>query len=220
MASGVVYYDADGVEQFQPAEVVILACNGIGTPRILLNSASARFPERAGEFQRPGRQEPDVPSLCPDLRLFRRAARRLSRSGQLHLEPGVLRNRPLARVRARLHLRILPRPGAGDGRGARHGDRPPALGRRPSSRVSQAVPSPHRHGGDLRGPAGGAQQCHARSGAEGFQRHSGAEDRLHAEREQPPHAGSRGGARHRDPAGRRRARCGVTRRRWPTAAGI
>ena len=44
MASGVVYYDADGVEQFQPAEVVIMACNGIGTPRILLNSVSGRFP--------------------------------------------------------------------------------------------------------------------------------------------------------------------------------
>jgi len=44
MASGAIYYDADGVEQFQPAEVVILACNGIGTPRILLNSASGRFP--------------------------------------------------------------------------------------------------------------------------------------------------------------------------------
>src|SRR6202161_2860392 len=38
MASGVVYYDADGVEHFQPAEVVILACNAIGTARILLNS--------------------------------------------------------------------------------------------------------------------------------------------------------------------------------------
>ena len=45
MATGVVYYDADGVEHFQPAEVVILACNGVGTPRILLNSKSARFPE-------------------------------------------------------------------------------------------------------------------------------------------------------------------------------
>ena len=44
MASGAIYYDADGQEQFQPAEVVILACNGIGTPRLLLNSASARFP--------------------------------------------------------------------------------------------------------------------------------------------------------------------------------
>ncbi len=44
MASGVVYYDAEGIEHFQATEVVILACNGIGTPRILLNSASPRFP--------------------------------------------------------------------------------------------------------------------------------------------------------------------------------
>ena len=44
MATGVVYYDADGVEHFQPAEVVILACNGVGTPRLLLNSVSGRFP--------------------------------------------------------------------------------------------------------------------------------------------------------------------------------
>jgi choline dehydrogenase-like flavoprotein len=44
MASGVVYFDADGVERFQPAEVVVLACNGVGTPRLLLNSASGRFP--------------------------------------------------------------------------------------------------------------------------------------------------------------------------------
>ncbi len=44
MASGAIYYDADGVECFQPAEVVIVACNGIGTPRLLLNSASSRFP--------------------------------------------------------------------------------------------------------------------------------------------------------------------------------
>ena len=44
MASGVVYYDADGHEVFQPAHVVVLACNGIGTPRLLLNSVSGRFP--------------------------------------------------------------------------------------------------------------------------------------------------------------------------------
>lgn len=44
MASGVVYYDPNGIERFQPAEVVILAANGVGTPRLLLNSASARFP--------------------------------------------------------------------------------------------------------------------------------------------------------------------------------
>ena len=45
MATGVVYYDADGVEHFQAAEVVIMACNGVGTPRILLNSVSKRFPD-------------------------------------------------------------------------------------------------------------------------------------------------------------------------------
>ena len=44
MAAGAIYYDAEGKEHFQPAEVVIVACNGVGTPRLLLNSASARFP--------------------------------------------------------------------------------------------------------------------------------------------------------------------------------
>jgi choline dehydrogenase-like flavoprotein len=45
MASGVIYYDQHGMERFQPAQMVILAANGIGTPRLLLNSASARFPD-------------------------------------------------------------------------------------------------------------------------------------------------------------------------------
>jgi len=45
MASGVIYYDAEGGEQFQAAEVVILACNGVGTPRLMLNSVSAKFPD-------------------------------------------------------------------------------------------------------------------------------------------------------------------------------
>jgi choline dehydrogenase-like flavoprotein len=44
MAAGAIYYDADGKEHFQPAEVVIVACNGVGTPRLLLNSASGKFP--------------------------------------------------------------------------------------------------------------------------------------------------------------------------------
>jgi choline dehydrogenase-like flavoprotein len=45
MANGVIYYDEDGDERFQPAEVVVLACNGVGTPRILLNSTSSQFPD-------------------------------------------------------------------------------------------------------------------------------------------------------------------------------
>jgi choline dehydrogenase-like flavoprotein len=44
MATGVVYYDADGLVQFQPAELVIMACNGVGTARLLLHSTSSRFP--------------------------------------------------------------------------------------------------------------------------------------------------------------------------------
>lgn len=43
-ATGVIYYDESGVEHHQEAEIVILACNGVGTPRLLLNSTSARFP--------------------------------------------------------------------------------------------------------------------------------------------------------------------------------
>ncbi|HZR81183.1 MAG TPA: GMC family oxidoreductase [Candidatus Binatia bacterium] len=45
MADGVIYYDADGNERRQRAEVVVMACNGIGTPRILLNSKSPQFPD-------------------------------------------------------------------------------------------------------------------------------------------------------------------------------
>jgi choline dehydrogenase-like flavoprotein len=45
MADGVIYYDADGVERRQKAHVVVLACNGIGTPRLLLNSRSKHFPD-------------------------------------------------------------------------------------------------------------------------------------------------------------------------------
>ncbi|MCC8427345.1 GMC family oxidoreductase [Reyranella aquatilis] len=44
MATGAIYYDAEGQEHFQPAEMVIVACNGVGTPRLLLNSVSGRFP--------------------------------------------------------------------------------------------------------------------------------------------------------------------------------
>jgi len=45
LADGVIYYDRDGVERRQKAHVVVLACNGIGTPRLLLNSRSPQFPD-------------------------------------------------------------------------------------------------------------------------------------------------------------------------------
>jgi len=44
-ADGALYYDAQGALHKQRAEIVVLACNGIGTPRLLLNSRSALFPD-------------------------------------------------------------------------------------------------------------------------------------------------------------------------------
>ena len=43
-ANGAVYYTADGGVEQQRARVVVVACNGIGTPRLLLNSVSSHFP--------------------------------------------------------------------------------------------------------------------------------------------------------------------------------
>ena len=174
MASGVVYYDKDGVEQFQPAEVVIIACNGVGTPRLLLNSASGALPERPCQFERAGRQEPDVPSLRTGLRLCRRADRQQPRAADLPVEQGVLRDRLVARLRARLCVQF--------GRGAgpvfeaviseQQGH--PALGRGSSPRLPQAQRPSAGVLRDLRGSAGGAQPRHARSRAEGQSRHSRA----------------------------------------------
>lgn len=44
-ATGVTYFDRDGNEQFQPAGAVVLCANGAETPRLLLNSATSRFPD-------------------------------------------------------------------------------------------------------------------------------------------------------------------------------
>jgi choline dehydrogenase-like flavoprotein len=45
LADGALYYDEAGHIQEQKAHLVVLACNGIGTPRLLLNSCSALFPD-------------------------------------------------------------------------------------------------------------------------------------------------------------------------------
>ena len=45
LATGAIYIDRNGNEQFQRALTVILAANGVGTPRLLLLSASSRFPD-------------------------------------------------------------------------------------------------------------------------------------------------------------------------------
>lgn len=45
LADGVIYFDAEGREHCQKARMVVVACSGIGTPRLLLNSRSSAFPD-------------------------------------------------------------------------------------------------------------------------------------------------------------------------------
>jgi len=47
-ADGALYHDRDGHVRRQKARAVVLAANGIGTPRLLLNSRSARCPDGIG----------------------------------------------------------------------------------------------------------------------------------------------------------------------------
>ena len=44
-ATGVHYFDKDKRERFQKARAVVVSANGAETPRLLLNSANARFPQ-------------------------------------------------------------------------------------------------------------------------------------------------------------------------------
>jgi choline dehydrogenase-like flavoprotein len=44
-ATGVAYFDADKREHFQKARAVVVSANGAETPRLLLMSANARFPD-------------------------------------------------------------------------------------------------------------------------------------------------------------------------------
>ena len=46
--TGVTYFDGDGILRRQEAKIVILACNGVGTPRLLLNSANEFAPNGLG----------------------------------------------------------------------------------------------------------------------------------------------------------------------------
>ena len=95
MASGAIYYDADGVEQFQPAEVVIIACNGVGTPRLLLNSASARFPNGLANSSGLVGRNLMLHPMAAGLRLRRRTdSTATAAPHDLHVEQAVLRNRP------------------------------------------------------------------------------------------------------------------------------
>ena len=113
------------------------------------------IPQRAGQFQRSGRQEPDAASVAAGPRLCRRASGRRSRADAEPVEQGVLRNRPVARFRARLHAAVRPRRRRGQRGDRQRGRRTSAVGRGASSRLSPAGASPPADRHRLRGPAGG-----------------------------------------------------------------
>jgi choline dehydrogenase-like flavoprotein len=45
LVDGVIYYDVNNQIQKQKARIVVIAANGVGTPRLLLNSKSGLFPD-------------------------------------------------------------------------------------------------------------------------------------------------------------------------------
>ncbi len=128
MASGAIYYDAEGKEQFQPAEVVIVACNGVGTPRLLLNSASDQFPNGlANSSGLVGRNL----MLHPWPMISGYVEETLDGGKAAHHQPveqAVLRDRQLTRLRAWLHLAVQPRHGSGQPGDHQRGERPVAVG--------------------------------------------------------------------------------------------
>ena len=130
MAAGAIYYDAEGVERFQPAEVVILACNGIGTPRLLLNSASSRFPNGlANSSGLVGKNLMLHP--WPQVRGYvDETGGRRSRAHAEPVEQGVLRDRSVPRFRPRLYAAVRPRHRRGHRGHRQRGRRCSAMGRR------------------------------------------------------------------------------------------
>ena len=171
----------------RPAESSSWRCNGVGTPRLLLNSYRNRLPDGSPTTYRHGGQNLMFTPMarCCGFRSDS-SDRAPPRTGAL--EHGVSRHGCLARL-----LR-------GYGYQLTRGHWPVSAA---AQRRRRSVPwgaghlaafratADHIAGGfDLRGSPGGAQPRHARSRAEGHPRHSGAEDRLTSRRQQPKDAGA------------------------------
>ena len=116
MAAGVVYYDADGKEQFQAAEVVIVACNGVGTPRLLLNSASARFPNGLANSSGLVGKNLMFHPYCQVYGYVDEATDSNRAPPTCLWSKEFYETDPIARLRARLHVSVRPRRRAGASR--------------------------------------------------------------------------------------------------------
>ena len=83
LADGAIYYDPEGAVRRQKARVVVLACNGVGTPRLLLELHVQHVPRRPRQPQRTGWPEPDVPHGIGSHRVLRGAHGRPHRPERL-----------------------------------------------------------------------------------------------------------------------------------------
>ena len=145
----------------------------------------ASVPGRSGQQQRAGGQKPDVPPVRDHHRRLRRPAGRVQGADRvLDSQPGVLRDRPGARLCKRLQLPDREELGSCPYGYRRRGRASRSVGRGPPPRFRRALRQDH-HTGRHRGRSSRAEQPGiARPRPERQRRHSGAEDQLHAEREQ------------------------------------
>ena len=153
LATGATWIDSDGAEHFQPAKVVVVAANAIGTPRLLLLSASPAHPDGLANSSGLVGKRLMMHPFANVAGLFEEPL--MSWQGQfgdLIESPRVLRDRREARLRPRRALG--PR---ADRRSDQHRAPEPGrradLGRRPP-RPRPDAPGPRRELGPLRrGPA-------------------------------------------------------------------
>ena len=170
MASGVVYYDREGKEHFQGAEVVIIACNGVGTPRLMLNSVSGKFPNGiANSSGLVGRI-----SCC--IRMHRPTAMEEPLDGN-HGQPLCLRSQEFTRpirsvISSRLHLPVRLRRSLYPGSDRLHQRRPAALGQ-DHHKVYRRLMNHQISMSAISGIFRRAQPRDAGSELERFRRHSG-----------------------------------------------
>ena len=116
LATAVVYVDAEGVTRRQEADVVVVAANGLGTPRLLQLVDQQAISRRSRQFVGAGRQAAHDASVRRSRRGLRRAARSVEeRLGSADLLARVLRDRQEPRLRPRCQVERHPdRRTAGD----------------------------------------------------------------------------------------------------------
>ena len=211
LVTGATWLDRDGGEHFEPAEVVVLAANAIGTARLLLLSALAGPSRRARQLLGTGRQAADDASLRERGRAVRRGSRELAGPVRLlHRVVRVLRDGRAAWLRAGRQVGPGPH---------RSGPSTPPCPAGPGPRSGapdhhlhvRAAPRARRELGPVRrGPARRGQPRHAVSDPDGLVRDPRPGDPLRGVRELPAAAG----LPHRAGVGIAAWRRARTRSRW------